>query len=273
MINVEDIEKLIKYALISGRLKDEKQLSLLFISTVETGKTTVIRKHCLKCNRVFYTTDATAYGIIKETNNLRDIEERKFTHIVIPDLIKCTSRKQSTVNDFISFMNSLIEEGVVNISTYATKVRMNDSRKIHGIKCGLITSIAYNEFTDHRSRWSRIGFISRLLPVSYSYKDSTVVKIFDYINDEGHLSEKIEKTKISKSDVKVKIPEEFNPKLSILAITKAKEQKLYGFRFLVMFRTLLKSIALFNGRKIANEEDMKELERLLGFVGFEFIKI
>lgn len=110
MINVEPIEKILKYVLASGRVKDEKPLSLIIIAPVECGKTSIIRKHRFKASNVFYTTDATAYGIIRDTNQLKDFASGKLTHIVIPDLLTCLGRKAETVTTFIHFMNALIEE-------------------------------------------------------------------------------------------------------------------------------------------------------------------
>jgi hypothetical protein len=71
MVSVEPIETIIKTVLASGRLKDERPLSCIIVAPVECGKTSIIRKYCLKAENVFYTTDATAYGIIRDSNQLK----------------------------------------------------------------------------------------------------------------------------------------------------------------------------------------------------------
>ncbi len=127
MINVQPILNILRCTLASGKLKDERPLSAIVIAPVESGKTTMINWVCLKAKNVFYTTEATAYGIIRDTHQLRDFSSG-LTHIVIPDLLTCLGRKQDTVRTFIGFMNALVEEGVVNLSTYATKVAREGHR-------------------------------------------------------------------------------------------------------------------------------------------------
>jgi hypothetical protein len=53
MIKVEPVEKILRIVLASGKLKDEKPLSLLLIAPVECGKTSLIRRYCLKADNVF----------------------------------------------------------------------------------------------------------------------------------------------------------------------------------------------------------------------------
>jgi hypothetical protein len=62
MINVQPILKILRCVLASGKLKGERPLSAIFIAPVESGKTTIINRYCLKSKNVFYTTDATACG-------------------------------------------------------------------------------------------------------------------------------------------------------------------------------------------------------------------
>jgi hypothetical protein len=57
------------------------------------------------------------------------------------------SRKESTVNSFITMLNGLIEEGVSPMSAYATPGLVTFKKPT---KCGLITAITIDEFKDHR---------------------------------------------------------------------------------------------------------------------------
>jgi len=54
MIKLEPIKKVIKYTLASGKLADERPLSLIIIAPVECAKTSLIRRYCLNNEKVLY---------------------------------------------------------------------------------------------------------------------------------------------------------------------------------------------------------------------------
>jgi hypothetical protein len=272
MINTEPIEKIIKCALASGRVKDERPLSLIVVANVECGKTTAIRNCCLQAKNVFYTTDATAYGIIRDTNKLKDFESGKLTHIVIPDLLPCLGRRRDTVATFIHFMNSLIEEGVVNISTYSNQI---DGKK--EVRAGLITAIPAGPFSDKRRRWGHIGFISRALPISFDYDITTRIQILESIEKQEHLKEKLENLRISKKPRNIDLPFDMAKKLEPYALSLASAhsqyQRLYGFRYQRQLQTLVKAIALLEGKYSVDDDCIQELGRLANFINLNFSKI
>ena len=272
MIDVEPIEKILINVLASGRLKDEKPLSLIIIAPVECGKTSIIRRYCLRAKNVFYTTDATAFGIIRDTDHLRDFASGKLTHIVIPDLLTCLGRKQDTVTTFVHFMNALIEEGVVNISTYASQIKGSAE-----VKAGLITAIPPDPFRDKRRHWERIGFLTRALPVSFEYQVSTAVQILGYIQTQQHLEEKLESLNLPQESKVVRLPPEMarrvEPYAHILAAQHSQHQKIYGFRYQRQLQGLAKSIALVEGKDMVDEECITELGRLSNYINLNFTKI
>ena len=272
MIQVETIEKIVKYTLASGRLEGEKPLSLIMVANPECGKTSIIRRCCLKAGNVFYTTDATAFGIIRDTNQLQDFKSGKLTHIVIPDLLTCLGRKQATVTTFVSFMNALIEEGVISLSTYATQFRGETE-----VKAGLITAIPPGPFKDKRRHWGQIGFISRALPVSFDYQLSTQVAILSYIQQQKYLEEKIEELKIPEKQEKVILPtdmaKQIEPYAVALAAAQSPYQKLYGFRYQKQLQTFVKAIALMEGKEEVDDWCVQELGRLANFINLQFNNI
>lgn len=273
MIKTGILEEIIQAVLASGRVRDANPLSLLVVAPVECGKTSLIRKWCLKADNVFYTTDATAYGIIKGTNFLRDFAERKLTHIVVPDLLTCLGRKYDTVRTFIHFMNSLIEEGVVDLHTYAVSL----SGKIEA-RAGLITAIPPKAFMDNRRNWAEIGFLSRALPLSYTYSVSTQVEILNFIKEEKHLRETLHKLKLPKRPKKIILPRDMadriEPYAHLLAGTySTKFYKLYGFRYQRQLQTLAKAIALCAEKNEVDDECIQKLEEMLDFINLNFTRI
>jgi hypothetical protein len=273
MVSVEPVEKIIIVVLASGKVKGEQPLSLFIIAPVECGKTSMLKKHCLRAGSVFYTTDATAFGIIRDTNQLRDFgPSGKLTHIVIPDLLSCLGRKADTVKTFIHFMNSLIEEGVVNISTYATHIKESAE-----VKAGFITAIPPDPFRDNRRHWGSIGFLSRALPVSFDYQLSTRVNILDYIENQRHLEEKIKCLNLPQKSKTVNLPVNLAKKIEsyalALAAANSKYQKLYGFRYQRQLQTFAKALALVEGKSEVDDQCIQELGRLADYINLNFSKI
>ena len=282
VINVEPIEKIIKCVLASGKLEDERPLSGIIVAPVECGKTTLIRKHCLRSHQVFYTTDATAFGIIRDTDNLKLLSPNgEVTHIVIPDLLTCFGRKAETVNTFIHFMNSLIEEGVVNISTYAVHIKS----PIAEVKAGLITAIPPGPFSDKRRHWKRIGFLSRALPISYDYNAITEMDIFSYIEDQKHLAERLQALQLGKKPKKIILPTNLAKSLEPLAIRIAANlskktdvfgddrDTLHGFRSQRQLQTFAKALALLDGKDEVDKGCIKEVMRLSEFLNLDGNKV
>lgn len=275
MIKTGVLEAILKYTLASGKLQKEKPLSILFIAEPECGKTQIIRKFSLKTSGIFYTTDATAFGIIRDTNNLNDFvkkDSNRLHHIVIPDLLTCLARRETTVNTFIHFMNSMIEEGVVNMNTFGVKLGSAGQKKNLEIKAGLVTAITPKVFEDKRYRWNNIGFLTRTLPVTYKYKRSTRLEIMEYIKDEKYLKEILENLKIPKETSKNRIvlPKKYSDKAQRYSIALSEAQKMYGFRLQKQLQTLLKSIALYKGKKIVDNDIFDEFEKIIDFINYDF---
>jgi len=264
LINTGQLEHLIKLALYTGYIKGEKPVSLLITASVESGKTELVKKFSNN-KGIVYLTDCTAYGITK--NFLPELELGKIKHIIIPDLIVPLSKQKATVKSFISFLNAIIEEGVVEIQTYAI------SMKKENIRCGIITTIARKELNDSRHRWSSMGFISRILPVSYSYSQDTVMKILDSIARREYYNEEKQKLKFPKKEKHIKLPVDIAKELIPFSEQFGKAEQVYGFRLQKQLQVLLEASALMDDRKVVTIDDVNILKKLLEFVNLDYKQI
>jgi hypothetical protein len=263
---LEDLDPLVdivKLTLYTAYVKNiPKPNSLLIIAKPESGKTEVLKKFIPNKNLV-YLSDVTAYGI--ERDYLSKIESGEIRHIIIPDLLKPLSRKESTVKTFITLMNALIEEGLASASTYATR-RTSEKH----VKCGIITAITGEELSDKRHNWGRLGFLSRVVPFSYSYGIETVKKVFDSILGLDYLRERdVELKHIPRQDKEIKLPRRYAQAIlpSITAIAQA--EKTYGFRLQKQFQALLQASALERGRRAVTSRDVDRILPLMDWVNFE----
>lgn len=253
MIKIDDISKIVKLVLLSGFLKKTKPLSLLLVGEVGIGKTE-ISTH-FSTTRASFISDISKMGLYNEL-----LEHKQLKHIIIPDFIKITQRKRATSDDLISALNSAVEEGLSHISLY----KYAPSFKNRNI--GLITSTTKASYSQNKQKWEHIGFLSRMLVVSYSYSETTIKEIMDYITNEKYLNDK-DKEKLGnyKSNIDVTSAQEFNQQLLSLHNNKFRTQK--------QLQILLKCHALFRHSTKVNQEDVDEIKRLSKYLNLNYTKI
>jgi len=251
--------EIVKLSLTSGWVKNERSVNLLLSSKPESGKTLILQLF-QKVPHTIFKTDCTAYGILRD--HLRELESDELKFIIIPDLLKPLSRKQATVSDFLTFMNALLEEGVVSISTYAIKLERKN------IRCGLITSLPEFELLDKRRRWIRMGFMSRMLPFTYSLSPQLVDLIFKKIQEREYISYRDIILKLKEKEIRLK--PELAKELELDARTIGKAQHLYGFRAMRQLQTLAMSNALLEKRDEVIEDDIRKIKSFMRWINFDF---
>jgi len=262
MKDLEPLIDMVTLNLFTAYLKNiQKPNSLLIIAKPESGKTEVLKKFIPNKN-VIYLTDATAFGL--ERDYYPKIESGEIRHIIIPDLLKPLSRKESTVRTFVTSLNALVEEGVASYSTYAGR---RSSEK--PVKCGIITAITDEELDDQRHSWGRLGFLSRIVPFSYSYGMESVKRVFDSILGLDYLEERSIELQIPKVDKIVKLPRRYAEAILPSTATIAQAQKTYGFRLQKQFQALLQASALERGRTIVDLKDVDRILHLMNWVNFD----
>lgn len=261
--DLEPLVDMVRLTVLTAYLTNtQKPNSLLIIARPESGKTEVMKKFAVNKN-IAYLSDATAYGI--QRDYFRSIETGEIRHIIIPDLLKPLSRKESTVKSFTTMMNGLIEEGIAGISTFASTRLPTETL----VKCGLITAITTDEFKDNRHNWKRIGFLSRLIPFSYSYGLTTVNRVFEHILGLQYLKETDIRLNVPKEDRTIKLPKRYAQAILPSTATIATAQDTYGFRLQKQFQALLQASALDHGRLAVNNADVQRVLHLMQWVNFD----
>jgi hypothetical protein len=262
--DLEPLLEMIRLTLLTAYIRGvPKPNSLLIIARPESGKTEALKKFTVNKNAA-YLTDVTGFGIQRDW--LTKIEAGEVRHIIIPDLLKPLSRKESTVNSFITMLNSLIEEGVSSMSTYATPGPVIFKKPV---KCGLITAITSDEFSDNRHNWKKKGFLSRTIPFSYKYGMNTVTKVFNSIVDLDYNREHKIKLDIPKQDVEIKLNPKYAKAILPSTATIARAQETYGFRLQKQFQALLQASALDRKRRAVNSRDVDRILHLMNWVNFD----
>jgi hypothetical protein len=251
-----DIQELIKYTLFTDYLaldlsKKEVPVSLLIIANAETAKTSLIDQFYPN-QGLYYVNDCTAWGIQK--NLLDKMEEGKIKRLFIPDLINPTNRKHETVDTLITFLNSYISwEGITSIFTYTMTINLP-----HPVRGSIISTVTPQDFKRIVGSLAAVGFLSRLVPITYHYTQTTISEIFKDIFEQNDGWYKIN-LEFPKDRVGIK----FNPSLAsqLREISKAigNQAGVYGFRAARALMTLCRAKALSEKRTEVNQEDVERI--------------
>ena len=193
------------------------------------------------------------------------------------------SRNKDTVSGLITFFNALLEEGVYKVSTYAERLGAATpgafEQQTRPVKCGLITTMAKDVLLDGRHHWSRVGFMSRLLPISYEYTFSTQSEIHQSIARREYLKMEPISLTLPEKDTKVDLSTELAERLTILTVfvtsstRKDSPENVYGFRLHKHLQTLAMASALREGRDMVTTTDLDLLKDLAVCINLQYYPV
>lgn len=256
MIKIERLKELIKTIIYTGYIEGEKPLSVLFVGNIGIGKSETLKLFDVNNNIAFFT-DVTYMGIIKLLTDSKDIK-----HIVIPDLLKITMKKKSTTDNIISCINAGIEEGISKISM------MGQSYDFKGKTFGLITATTKDSFDQQKKRWISMGFLSRMLIVTYDYSKDTREEIFNYIYDRDYLNDKKELLSLPFQNLKVKLSKDLARKLRDKD-TDFRKQKQY--QILAMARAIINNPN--NQTFEVTEKEINEVNKMKDLISLGYTEL
>lgn len=277
--NIKEAEKLLELAILSnyiagnGERKSDLPFSVILIADPELNKTRELMRFSGTPN-ISVQSDLTYIGMINDV--LPKIARNEIKTIIIPDLLKCVQKKTATAQNFVNIINIVIEEGVYAIS-------LKNIYDFKGARANILTSITPEIYFDARTRWSKIGFFSRVLPFTYTYTDGMKARTFKAIGKYEVDDSKID-VEIPTYPEKVEIAQRFTRVAEEHAkILGKSEQFLYrrgkkvvqmegsvGFRHKWQIMALLKSLALRRGDDRVRIKDVREFEKLSRWINYEF---
>jgi hypothetical protein len=294
MFKTADIERLIRYVLLSGYIRTEQApLSLMLVAPPESNKTSMLKAY-ENFPGVFYVVDLSGKPL---SALLKDIDKTpdKWHHLIIPDYIKLKHHNATVVAAVEATINALIEEGVKKSLYFGQEIDLSNN-----IKMGLISSTTPDIFKQSFEGWNKIGMTSRMLYVCYEYSEDTVKSINNAIkktlkivkkhskNDSAYekntsFTRKIDKA-VKKNRVFIDIPDNISEAIAIYAEELVKELKAFyvetwrgkvmhrvfydiqGFRLHKMLRLLSQSIAFDKNLEAVDENCLDELKNMLKYI-------
>jgi hypothetical protein len=259
LIQVEALIKLVNLAILTGRVKNAKPISMLLIGDTETGKTQILEVF-MNLKPIIWANDLSAHVIVDEV--APQVEKGK-THVLIPDLLKVLGHQKVVTKNTMTMLNSITEEGLKNVMFYGTRREFK-----HPVRCGIIAAITRDAYRAREKHWKSIGFVGRCIPVSFSYSDQTKLKIHEHIR-KGFPARMIEI--ITGRKTNVDIPSSIAEKVQDLAISRTPFST--GFRLHKQLRALVQAHALYCGRSRVKKEDFEEIRRLSKFMNLDFNQV
>lgn len=266
LVRTEELEEIISYALLTGYLKDETPASLLIIAEVESGKSE-LAKSFADNKGVVFPHDLTAYGIAKHYG--KELQKGQIRHIIFPEFVHCLVRQRETVKTLLAFLNGLIAEGVQELHTFRTNLRLPQP-----INCGIICCLTSGEFDDWRNYWEKMGFLSRVLPVTYSYSRRVEDEVFESIFREDYSKPRPVKISFPPHPVQVKLSHRVARRLNPTAKQVGNPIKIRGFRPQMMLQKMVKARAISEGRDVVLQEDVRRIRELADtYMNFNYTEI
>lgn len=263
MINTEVIEHAIKISLYTAMLKKENPVSIILIAPPEHGKTEILKRFAF-VNSVFMTTDFNTF-VFQDFANEFQMKTKKT--IVIPDFLRVVKKKYSVQSNSLTILNAITEEG------WCGKLPLGQMID-KPVKANVITALTSDELADKRHKWSKLGFLSRFVPLSFSYNNSTKQQIREYIKDRIYrVDTPIELEIDLKNKIDVTLPKPMAEEIEHLAKSIAIKDNFTGFRLQRQLQVLAMGNALSNKRNIVNEDDIKVLREISYFINFKFNKL
>lgn len=202
MIDTQDLDAVISFALASGHAKNETPVSLMIVSEkAEMGKTTETDKF-LGTPGVEFVGDMTAHGTRRDL--WRKINRGELRHIVIGEMLTPLSRAVGR-DSFIATIQLLTTDGAkaIHIGFSPIMPQVAEPRTVGFIVC--LPRSAYMRF---HTTWVMSGFLSRFVVVTYTHNDSTIEAIFESIRRGDYLEKMGLKIPFGDEEFDIALPED-----------------------------------------------------------------
>lgn len=282
MIKLDSVLDIVESAIWTGVIADEKPLSIMLIASVGSGKSEVLRKtykppkivevwtentdkdggkhkevriEVSHIGSVLYTTDTTPYTLYHRYGEL--LKSGQIKHIVIPDFLTILTKSIDVMPATVGFYNSLIEEGICRIES-----KHSDFITDIPVKIGLITAVSYQDYVERsrKQNWGAMGFLSRVLPVSFRYSNDTKGEILASTFLRQYRDERDFDLKLPTTPIAVRIPEEYKESVIKFSYSLRDISDEVGARRLRQIMSLMMGNALKNGRDVVTQEDVDKIQ-------------
>lgn len=257
-IRLEPIIEIVRTAIWTGRVGNARPVSILLIAEQESAKTEIL-KHFSGTKTLKYISDITSKGLASYKN---EITSGRLRHIVIMDLVRILSHGKGVSDRLVQTLSSLMEEGEGEtadgggISSWGSDFP----------RLGALMSVTPAFHRGKAGMWRKTGFMTRFLPVRFSYSEKTVMLIHKSISNGNSLPDPRPEVLPALSQF-VKMEKRHSDMIGAIAQKLGTQNEVYGFRFHRVLRTLAMARALQDGRGQVSTKDVEKIEEWSLFFG------
>jgi len=241
-----------------------KPISLLLLGKPGIGKSRLLSP-LVRLDFVSYVNDITPKYLVEFLGKVRR-GEKKF--LAVPDFTNCLSHGKSTKTTLIAVLRSMTEEGIVDLSDYHLEFKSDIP-----VRAGLITAVTNSSYEEFKHAWKSTGFLSRLLPFSFSHSVSTTYRIMD--NIDAKLHDSIDKVKfvVSKRPKPVSTPENMLRQLRAYEELLSKSTDSYPYRHQIQLNAITEALTVLRGCNEIKQEDIDMIAWLSKWINYEFKEV
>lgn len=242
--------------------QNTKPISLLLIGKPGIGKSRLISP-LLDLDFVSYTNDITPHYLVEFLNKVKN-GERKF--LAIPDFTNCMSHAKSTRNTLIATLRSMTEEGVTKLSDYHLEFESVDD----SVRAGLITATTHSSYREFAKDWKKTGFLSRLLPFSFSHSQQTTNRIMNEIDSKQEDNLSGIKLKVTRKPKKVIYDSRLLRQLRTVEEYLSIQTQSFPYRHQIQLNKIAEASPVLRGDTAINQEDVDTVHDLANWINYSF---
>jgi hypothetical protein len=239
----------------------KKPISLLLLGKPGIGKSRLLSP-LAKLPYVSYVNDITPKYLVEFLGKVKN-GEKEF--LAIPDFTNCMSHGKNTRSTLIAVLRSMTEEGVSDLSDYHLEFKSNVP-----VKAGLITATTNSSYGEFKENWKGTGFLSRLLPFSFSHSVATTEGIMNAIDAKTLDLIDTVKFTVKKKPIVVVCPERLLRQLRVCEELLSRSTGSLPYRQQIQLNAITEAHAVLNGRKEIVQEDIDTVMGLSNWVNYDF---
>ena len=252
LIGTSLVENLVQAVALSHLVAQCSRVGVLLLASPESGKTTIAT--AAECEHVKRIAVITARSIMQLTS------EKSIEYLLFNDMAVVRSLSKSTSALLINTLNQ-VTQGEYGEAMFAGQTVYKIERQL-----GIIGCLPFNIFSDKRSHWHQMGFISRMLPFAYSYDEELIATIKDGIDRGKSQSKPRTMPDIKPNQITITMSDKYTRIVRGLADSKAKQLDQIGIRLLKNYHTLIRAHALKNHRRTVTSADVDFLRAVDSYI-------
>jgi len=241
-----------------------KPISLLLLGKPGIGKSRLLSP-LAKVKFVSYVNDITPKYLVEFLGRVKS-GEKKF--LAIPDFTNCMSHGESTRSTLVAVLRSMTEEGVVDLSDYHLEFKSDKP-----VRAGLITAITESSYDKFKRAWKDTGFLSRLLPFSFSHSIATTTRIMDDIDAKKLDCITEVKFKVNRRPKEVVAPEYLLRQLRAYEDLLSARSGSLPYRHQIQLNSITESLAVLRGDVKLKQDHIDTVSWLSKWINYDFKEI